>query len=200
MHHASKSIRSIRCLHVLHLEAAEDDRIAVPRKADEAFRVVEAFGWVSDLAAVEGADVHVEDLGAIERDFDTLALDFDLLEVPLTHRAEVAVLGADAVVEGAVILLRLKATFARSGHLFVVAVAVDDLEFEAVFGGVAINRCAKGDAVVASLWQLELDADDAVFEFFLGQEIAAFALLADDGTVFDLVVFHGTLPVARLRH
>ena len=68
-------------------------------KADETLRVIETLWRMSDLAAIKGADVHVEYLRAIERDFDTLTLDFDLLEVPLTHRTEEAVLGTDAVVE-----------------------------------------------------------------------------------------------------
>ena len=107
-------------------------------------------------------------------------------------------LGADAVIERTVILGRLQARLARRGHLGVVAVAIEDLDLQAVGGGVAAERCAEGDAVVASRRKLELDADDAVLEFLLGQQVAALAGLADNRAVFHLVVGDGTLPVAEI--
>lgn len=39
-------------------------------KADVAAGAVQALGRMLDLAAVEGVDVHVENLGAVERDLD----------------------------------------------------------------------------------------------------------------------------------
>ena len=76
-------------------------------KTDESFRAIQALWRVLDLAAIEGADVGVEDLGAVERDLDLLALNFDLLGVPLAHGAEVAVLCTDAVIDAAVVLIGL---------------------------------------------------------------------------------------------
>ena len=108
----------------------------MPSESNVALRVVQALRRMGDLAAVELVDVHVEDLGAVEDDFDLLAIDLNLLEVPLAHGAEVAVLGTHAVVEGAVVLIRLEAFLAGGGLLGVVAVAVDDLELKAVGGGV----------------------------------------------------------------
>ena len=87
-----------------------------------------------DLAAIERVDVDVEDLRAVEHDLDLLTVDIDLLEIPLARRPKVAMLGGDAVVEAAVILVRLQAWLARRRQLFVVAIAVDDLELEAVAG------------------------------------------------------------------
>lgn len=46
------------------------------------------------------------------------------------------------------------------------------------------ERRAERDAVVAGRGQAELDADNAVFKFIVGQEVAALARLADDRAVF----------------
>lgn len=86
-------------LQLLHLEAAELDRVAVASEADEPLGVVEALGRMRDLGTVKGGDVNVQNLGAVEGHFDLLALDFDLLEVPLAYRAQVAMLGTHTVVE-----------------------------------------------------------------------------------------------------
>ena len=91
-------------------------------ETDEARPAVEPLRRMLDLAAVEGVDVDIEDLRAVERDLDLLAVDVDLLEIPLAHGPEVAVLGGDAVVEAAVILVGLEARLACRSLLFVVAI------------------------------------------------------------------------------
>ena len=167
-------------------------------ETDEARPAVEPLRRMLDLAAVEGVDVDIEDLRAVERDLDLLAVDVDLLEIPLAHGPEVAVLGGDAVVEAAVILVGLEARLACRSLLFVVAIAVNDLEFEPVAGRVAAEWRPQGDAVVTRLGQLELDADRAVLERLFREQVAPLAGLADDGAIFDFIAIHGTLPVAEV--
>ena len=74
-------------------------------ESNVALAVIESLRRVRDLAAVKGVAVHVENLRAVERDLDLLAAHFDLLVVPSANRAQVAVLGADAMIERAVVLI-----------------------------------------------------------------------------------------------
>src|SRR5688572_24198046 len=107
-------------LHLLHLETPIFNGVIVTGKADIALGAIESFRWMFDLTAIEGGDVHVEDLGAVERDLDLLSLHFDLLEIPFAHRPQVAVLGPHAVIERAVVLSGLQPRLALGGPLGVV--------------------------------------------------------------------------------
>ena len=60
---------------------------------------------MGDLGAVKGGGVHVQDLGAVQGHGDLAAMHLDLLEVPLADGALVAMLGAHAVVQAAVVLV-----------------------------------------------------------------------------------------------
>ena len=164
-------------------------------EADVAGFVRDAFR--DDLVAseIDLVEIGFEDARAVERDLDLIAADFDLFVVPLAWGAEEAGLRADEVIDAAVVLVVFQLL---AGMGLVVAVVVDDLDFEAVGGAVTTERCAQSDAVVAVLRDLHFKADDAVGVFFLGEQIAAFALFADDGAVDDFVVGHRALPVAEI--
>ena len=56
----------------------------------------------------------------------------------------------------------------------------------------------QGDAIVARLGQFEFDADGAVFERLLREQVAPLAGLAGDGAILHLVALHGALPVAKV--
>ena len=60
------------------------------------------------------------------------------------------------------------------------------------------ERRAERDAVVAGRGQPELDADNAVLKFILGQEVPSLAGLADDRAVFYFVAFDGTHPPTQI--
>ena len=160
--------------------------------------MVEPFRRGLDLTAVEGRDIHVENLGAIERDLNLLPLHFDLLEIPFAHRAEISVLRPNTVVQGTVILRGLEAFLSGGGLLRVVAVAVDHLDFQTIFRRMSAERRAERDAIVAGRGQSELDADNAVFKFILGQEVPALAGLADDRAVLYFVAIEGTHPATQI--
>lgn len=184
----------LRGLQAFDAEVAEGDGVVVACEADVAGFAVDACGFGFDAGVVEGVEVGVEDFGAVEGDFDLIATDFDLLGVPLAGGAEEAAFGAEDVVEGAVDLVGGEG-FAGFGF---VAVGVDDLEFDAVFGAVAAEGGAEGDAVVACGGEFEFEAEGHVAILFLGEEIAAFALFADDVAIDDFVVFDGALPVGEV--
>ena len=98
-------------------------------EADMPFSVIESLGRALDLAAIELIDVDVENLGAVQRNLDRLALDFNLFVVPLANWAKVSVLGTNTMVEGAVILKG----FQRCVWMFcIVTVAIDDLNLKAI--------------------------------------------------------------------
>lgn len=184
----------LRGLQAFDAEVAEGDGVVVACEADVAGFAVDAGRFGFDAGVVEGVEVGVEDFGAVEGDFDLIATDFDLLGVPLAGGAEEAAFGAEDVVEGAVDLVGGEG-FAGFGF---VAVGVDDLEFDAVFGAVAAEGGAEGDAVVACGGEFEFEAEGHVAILFLGEEIAAFALFADDVAIDDFVVFDGALPVGEV--
>lgn len=102
---ADRVVGVLAASELLHFETAVSDRIAVPSETDVAFAVIEAFGWMLDLAAVEGIDVDIQYLRAVKSHFDLLAADFDLLEVPFADWSQITVLGTDAVVQRTVILI-----------------------------------------------------------------------------------------------
>lgn len=163
-------------------------------EADVTGLAIDASGFGFDAGVVEAVEVSIEDFGAVEGDFDLIAANFDFLGVPFAGGAEEATLGSEDVVDGAVDLIGGEGL---AGFGFV-AVGVNDLEFEAVFGGVAAEGGAKGDAVVACRWKFEFEAECHVAVFFLGEEVAAFALFADDAAIDDFVVFDGALPVGEV--
>ena len=57
------------------------------RKTDVPLSIIKSLGHSLKLAAVELIDVDVENLGAVQCDFDRLTADFDLLIVPLSNWA-----------------------------------------------------------------------------------------------------------------
>lgn len=57
------------------------------RKTDVPFPIIKSLGNLLHLAAVELIDIDVENLGAVQGDFDRLTADFDLLIIPLSNRA-----------------------------------------------------------------------------------------------------------------
>jgi hypothetical protein len=177
-----------------HSEVAEGDGIAVAGEADVTGFAIHTSGFGFDAAVVERVEIGVEDAGAVEGDFDAVAADVDLLGVPLASRAEEAALGAEDVIDGAMHLVGLE-FFAGFGF---VTVGVDDLDFQAVFGAVTAEGGAQGDAVVAGGWELEFEAQGHVAVLFFGEQIAAFALFADDVAIHDFVVFDGALPVGEV--
>ena len=98
-------------------------------EADVPFSVIESLGGTLELAAIELIDVDVENFGAVQRDLDRLALDFNLFVVPLAHWTKITMLGSNTMVEGAVILKG----FQRCVRMFrIVTVAIDDLHLEAI--------------------------------------------------------------------
>ncbi len=163
-------------------------------EADVAGFAVDACGFGFDAGVVECVEVGVENFGAVEGDFDLIATDFDFLGVPFAGGAEEAAFGAEDMVEGAVDLVGGEG-FAGFGF---VAVGVDELEFEAVFGGVAAEGGAEGDAIVACGGEFEFEAEGHVAVLFLSEEVAAFALFADDVAIDDFVVIDGALPVGEV--
>ena len=98
-------------------------------KTDVPFPSVEPLGRMLDLAAVELIDVDVENLSTVERDFDRLPADFHFLVIPLTNRAQIAMLGSDAMIEGAMVLKRLERCV---WMLCIVPVAIDDLQLNSI--------------------------------------------------------------------
>ena len=98
-------------------------------EADVPFPVVKTLRHTFDLAAIELIDVDVENLGAVQRNFDRLSLDFNLFVVPLANWAKISMLGTNTMVEGAVILKG----FQRCVRMFcIVTVAIDDLNLKAI--------------------------------------------------------------------
>ncbi len=91
--------------------------------------IVEAFRLGFDLTAIERIQIHVENLGAVERHFDFLAADFQLLIVPLSDGTQVARFATDAMIQRSVILIRLQMGVGMFG---VVTVVVNDLNLKAV--------------------------------------------------------------------
>ena len=57
--------------------------------------------------------------------------------------------------------------------IFIVTVAVQHLDFKAIAGGMAAERRADADAVVARMGKLELHLDDAVLVLLHREQIAA---------------------------
>ena len=106
------------------LEAAEGDRITVAGQPHQATAAIEPLGRMLNLRAVESIDINIQDLRAVEGHANSLAVDVDLLEVPLARWPQVAGLSADTEVEAPVRLIRSQlATTIRSQPL-VVAVGV----------------------------------------------------------------------------
>src|SRR4051812_49136383 len=62
-------------------------------------------------------------------------------------------------------------------------VVVEDLDLHACVSCVALERSANADAVVAARLQLELALEDEILVLFLGEEVAAAVLRADDVAV-----------------
>ena len=104
----------------------------MPCKSDQAFGAIKPLRWIRDLTAVELINIRVENLGAIQRNNDSLPLHFDLLKIPLPRRTEVSVLRADAVINLSMVLIRRQAILTCGGLFFVVAVAVDDLQLKPI--------------------------------------------------------------------
>lgn len=123
---------NVLSLEALHFKAAESYGVAVSGKADEAGAAVQTFGGILDLTAIQFVEVHIQDFGAIQRHLDVLTTYLDLLEIPLTHGAQVAVFSPHAVVKAAMILIWLQALFTCCCLPSIVAIAIDDLQFQAI--------------------------------------------------------------------
>lgn len=181
-------------LQAFDAEVAEGDGVVVAGEADVAGFAVDASGLGFDARVVERVEVGVEDFGAVEGNFNLVSDDFDFLGIPFSSGAKEATFGAEDMVEGSMDLVGGE-RFAGFG---LVAVGVDDLEFEAVLGAMSAEGGADGDAIVASGREFEFKAEGHVAILFFGEQIAAFALFADDVAIDDFVIFDSALPVGEV--
>jgi len=106
----------------------------------------------------------------------------DLFAVPFAGWFEEILFGLEGTggaVDGAVVLI--------GGEAFVFFVAVvEDLDFHADVGGVALAWIAETDAVIGAWFEFEFEVEDEVAVFFFGAEESAGGS-ADDGAVLDFV-------------
>ena len=111
------------------------------------------------------------------------------MRIPFAYRLEIAALGGDDIVNGAVILPGVKVLVPR-------AAVVEHLNFHPGIRGVALRGRADADAVVGVGSQLELEAKNKVAVLFFGVKIAAVVNGAVDGAILDGVALAELVQLA----
>ena len=121
-----------------------------------------------------------------------MAFHGDFLSVPFAGFLEEPALGGDHAVGAAVVLRRMKLGIFLCG-------VVEHLQFaHAHVGGVALAGVPNSETIVAAFGQLDLQAHDKIVVAVLGVDGAAFAGLALDGAVGDLIVVNRAGPTGEI--
>ena len=155
--------------------------------AQAAFKLSDGAHGFSQLA-----QVRIKDCLAVEHDLDGVAFDGDFLRVPFAGFLEEPALGGDHAVGAAVVLRGMQLGVFLGG-------VIEHLQFAHTnIGGIAFAGVTNGEAVIAAGGQLDLHPHDKVAVVFLGINGAAFAGLALDGAVGDLIVVNRSGPTGEV--
>jgi hypothetical protein len=125
-----------------------------------------------------------------------LAADDDFFAVPFADRLEMAGLGGDDAIDGAVVLVVVDFAGVFFGRV------VEDLNFQAGIGGIGAlsfdgGGLADADAVVCAGRELELKLEMEVAVLFVGIEISLAFGTGDDGVFLDVVAVLPAVPAGK---
>ena len=81
------------------LETSVHDRVVMSSEPDVSLPIVQPFGYASNLGSVKLINVNIEDLRAIECHLNPLAIDLDLLVIPLTNGTQITMLRTDTMIK-----------------------------------------------------------------------------------------------------
>src|SRR6188768_2927150 len=167
--------------HLSNPNPSELEDGAVAEKSNVAGRPRQARMLRQHVGFFHRVQIGIDDDHAVQSDADAPAVGSDLFAVPFACRLEIAGARRDHVVDRSVMLL-------RSDLALVAFVAiVEDLDLHALVGGIAFERRADTDAVVAAWLGPELEAEDEVGVLANREQVAATVRGTDDGAIANQV-------------